>query len=103
MRLVQLVSKPLATRVRTGLKHYVRKTDIVLPELIFLRESSSGHSESAYFLGKILSTLVRIFLSALHFTAFYLILTTPIVSFPTQLIVNLLYFYCMSPFRDLYA
>jgi hypothetical protein len=80
--------------VRTSHEHYVRKTNILNPELIFTRESSSGHSESAYFLGKILSTLIRMFLSALHFTAFYLILTTPLVSFPTQLVVNLLYFYC---------
>lgn len=63
-------------------------------ELVFSRESCSGHSESAYFIGKVLSTFFRIFLSALHFTSFYMVLTASIVPFHVQLGINILYFYC---------
>ncbi|KAJ5633383.1 ABC transporter [Penicillium lividum] len=100
VRLAQQVSKRLVKRVSAAYTLHARKANSIIPELVFSRESSSGHSESAYFLGKILSTLIRMFLSALHFTAFYLILTTPIASFSTQLILNLLYFYCMLPFLE---
>ncbi|KAJ5725300.1 ABC transporter [Penicillium malachiteum] len=57
----------------------------MLSELTFYRESHAGHSESAYFFGKVLSTIPRIFLSALHYTTFFMVLTTPVISFGLQL------------------
>lgn len=67
------------------------------PEVIYWREASSGHSRSAYFVGKILSTFFRLSLSALHFTTFYAILATPLMAFSTLYAANLLYFYCTLP------
>lgn len=69
---------------------------ILLIESIYWREASSGHSRSAYFVGKNLSSLFRLSLSALHFTAFYTILAAPIMSFNALYATNLLYFYCIS-------
>ncbi|KAJ5630271.1 ABC transporter [Penicillium longicatenatum] len=61
----------------------------------FYRQVDAGHSPSAYFVGRDLSTLPRIALSALHFTTFYIVLATPIVSFGQLLLTNLLYFFCI--------
>ncbi|KAF7854202.1 hypothetical protein EAF04_010499 [Stromatinia cepivora] len=62
---------------------------------VYWREASSGHSRSAYFIGKTLSTIFRLTLSALHFTSFYSILATPRMPFSILLTVNTLYFYCI--------
>lgn len=70
------------------------------PEPMFYRESASGHSKSAYLLGKILCTIPRILLSSMHFTAFYMVLTTPVISFNVLLGLNFLYFYCESIQND---
>ncbi|PYH46477.1 putative ABC transporter [Aspergillus saccharolyticus JOP 1030-1] len=64
-------------------------------KLIFRREQQTGHSRSAYFLGKNLSVLLRMFLASLHYTTFYMILSTPTISFGLQLAISFLYFYCM--------
>ncbi|KAL5346385.1 hypothetical protein ACLOAV_008655 [Pseudogymnoascus australis] len=64
-------------------------------KLLFRRESHSGHSESAYFAGKVLTSLLRTFLSALHFTTCYMILATPVISFGNFLRLNFLYYYCI--------
>lgn len=63
-------------------------------KLTFWRESQSGHSRSAYFLGKNLAVCIRMLVSSLHFTAFYLILAAPMIPFHTQLGLSFLYFYC---------
>lgn len=63
--------------------------------LLLRRESHSGHSESAYFAGKVLTSLLRTFLSALHFTTCYMILATPVILFGNFLGLNFLYFYCI--------
>ena len=65
-------------------------------EAIYWREASSGHSRSAYFVGKVIATLFRLTLSAMHFTALYAVLATPIIPFGTLYVVNLFYFYCTS-------
>lgn len=64
-------------------------------KLIYWREAASGHSRSAYYLGKIVSIVPRILLSCLHFTAFYLLLATPRITFAHSFAVNLLYTYCI--------
>ncbi|KAJ5261332.1 hypothetical protein N7478_011927 [Penicillium angulare] len=64
-------------------------------ELVFKRESHSGHSESAYFIGKAIAVLPRLFLAAIHFTTVYLVLATPFASFNMLLTLNFLYFYCI--------
>ncbi|KAJ5613917.1 ABC transporter [Penicillium herquei] len=64
-------------------------------KLVFFREAYSGHSRSAYFIGKVLSTLFRITLSALHFTTFYMVLTVPSITFQAQLTIDILYYYCI--------
>jgi hypothetical protein len=52
-----------------------------MPETMCWWEAASGHRRSAYFIGKILSTFMRIGLSSLHLTAFYVLLATPIMPF----------------------
>ena len=64
-------------------------------KLIFNREASSGHSMSAYYVGKMVSVLPRLFIANLHFSVFMGILATPIMSWPDMFIANLLYFFCV--------
>lgn len=64
-------------------------------KLMFYRESAAGHSRSAYYFGKLLSTLFRIALSSLHFTVFLNLLATPLMSFQHMYIANLMYFWCV--------
>ncbi|GIC88963.1 uncharacterized protein Aud_005365 [Aspergillus udagawae] len=63
--------------------------------LVFKRESHSGHSEGAYFVGKVLSSFPRSFIAAFHYTTFYAVLATPFASFNMLLVLNFLYFYCI--------
>ena len=62
---------------------------------MYYRETASGHSRSAYYVGKLLSTLLRIALSAFHFTVFLGILATPLIAFQWMYVINLLYFWCV--------
>jgi len=62
-------------------------------KMIYWRETASGHSRSAYYTAKVLSTLPRIGLSSLHFTIFLSILATPLISFAEMYAANLLYFW----------
>ena len=62
---------------------------------MYWRETASGHSRSAYYIGKLLSTVLRIGLSSLHFTVFLNILATPLMSFQTMYAANLMYFWCI--------
>lgn len=64
-------------------------------KLIYWRETASGHSRSAYYVGKLLSTLPRIALSSLHFTIFLSILATPLITFTEMYAANLMYFWCI--------
>ncbi|SMY20001.1 unnamed protein product [Zymoseptoria tritici ST99CH_1A5] len=64
-------------------------------KMMFWRETAAGHSRSAYYLGKMLSTLPRIALSSLHFTVFMGILATPLISFTDMWMANLMYFWCI--------
>lgn len=64
-------------------------------KLIYLREASSGHNRFAYYVGKVLSTLPRMFLANLHFTVFFILLATPKISWSASCITNFLYFYCI--------
>ncbi|TKA31766.1 hypothetical protein B0A50_01844 [Salinomyces thailandicus] len=64
-------------------------------KLMYYRETASGHSRSAYYVGKLLSTLLRIGLSSLHFTVFFGILATPLISFPKMYAANMMYFWCI--------
>jgi ABC-type multidrug transport system ATPase subunit len=63
---------------------------------IYWREASSGHSRSAYYIGKVFATLPRMALSAIHFTTLYCSLATPIIDFWLLFVIILLYFYCES-------
>jgi len=60
---------------------------------MYYRETASGHSRSAYYIGKLLSTILRIALSSLHFTVFLGILATPLISFTNMYFANLAYFF----------
>lgn len=64
-------------------------------KMMYYRETASGHSRSAYYVGKLLSTLIRIGLSSLHFTVFLGILATPLISFQMMYAANLMYFWCI--------
>ncbi|KAF2012754.1 putative ABC transporter [Aaosphaeria arxii CBS 175.79] len=57
------------------------------------KEASSGHSQSAYYLGKVVSTFPRLAISALHFTSFYTILATPRMTYWENFSIIVLYFY----------
>ncbi|PLB41743.1 P-loop containing nucleoside triphosphate hydrolase protein [Aspergillus candidus] len=59
------------------------------------RESKAGHSESAYFMAKVLSSLLRMALCALHHTSAYVVLGTPAVPFGVLLGLNYVFFYCI--------
>ncbi|KAJ3115525.1 hypothetical protein HDU96_000472 [Phlyctochytrium bullatum] len=47
---------------------------------VFWREAASGHNKFAYFLGKTVATIYRLVLTALHFTAMYMLLARPMIS-----------------------
>jgi ABC-type multidrug transport system ATPase subunit len=64
-------------------------------KMIYWRETASGHSRSAYYVGKLLSTLPRIVLSSLHFTIFLSVLATPLIGFTQMYAANLMYFWCI--------
>nr|OQO28977.1 hypothetical protein B0A51_03786 [Rachicladosporium sp. CCFEE 5018] len=64
-------------------------------KMIYWRETASGHSRSAYYVGKLLSTIPRVALSSLHFTVFLGILATPLISFVDMYAANLMYFWCI--------
>ncbi|KAH8195391.1 hypothetical protein TruAng_010448 [Truncatella angustata] len=70
------------------------QTADLIEEQVYQREASAGHSRLAYYLGKTISAIPRIAISAMHFTAFYCILATPWMSFWKIYLTNLLYFYC---------
>jgi hypothetical protein len=68
---------------------------ILSQEAIYWREAISGHSRSAYFVGKVMIAIwLRLTISALHFTALYAVLATPIIPFGILFVINLVYFYC---------
>ncbi|KAF2172517.1 hypothetical protein M409DRAFT_17750 [Zasmidium cellare ATCC 36951] len=64
-------------------------------KLMYWRETASGHSRSAYYVGKLLSTFLRIALSSWHFTVFLGVLATPLISFQEMYAANLMYFWCI--------
>jgi len=61
--------------------------------VVYWREASVGHSQLAYFLGKTVSNFYRIFIGALHFCAWYLLLAETVLA-PSQLysVVVVLFF-----------
>ncbi|GAB7358916.1 hypothetical protein MBLNU230_g4136t1 [Neophaeotheca triangularis] len=63
--------------------------------LVYYRETASGHSRSAYYVGKVLSTLLRIVLSSFHFTVFFGVLATPMMRFVHMFAANVMYFWCI--------
>ena len=64
-------------------------------KLIYMREASAGHNRFAYYIGKVLSTIPRIILANFHFTVFFIVLSTPKISWGAAFVANLLYFYCI--------
>ncbi|KAI5844501.1 ABC transporter-like protein [Morchella snyderi] len=62
---------------------------------IYWRETASGHSRSAYYVGKVLSTFFRISFSALHFVSLYSLLGTPSMDFGHNYLCCMMYFYCI--------
>ncbi|KIV95082.1 hypothetical protein, variant 1 [Exophiala mesophila] len=69
-------------------------------KLIYWREAAAGHNRYAYYLGKVMSTFIRMTLSCLHFSVFLGVLATPLMSFSTIFAANLLYFYCIYGFSS---
>lgn len=63
--------------------------------LVYWREAASGHNRLSYYLGKIFSTVFRIIIAALHFTVFFAMLATPVMSFNKLYLCVLLNFYCV--------
>lgn len=60
---------------------------------IYRREATSGHNRLAYYLGKVLSSLPRLTLSALHFASVYTLISNPITGFDVNFSMILLQFY----------
>ncbi|KAI1614657.1 ABC transporter-like protein [Exophiala viscosa] len=69
-------------------------------KLTYWREAAAGHNRYAYYIGKVLSTLVRMTLSCLHFSVCLGVLATPMMSFGSIFAANLLYFYCIYGFSS---
>lgn len=82
--------------LRTDFKRQDNNFSFFIAGNILYGEVDSGHSKSASFLGKDLSTFPLIALSSLHFTSFYVLLATPIASFGELVLLNMAYFYCES-------
>ena len=64
-------------------------------KLVYWRESSSGHSRLGYYLGKVVSTVPRMLVACLHFTAMFHVLSTPRIDWGSAFLANLLYFWCI--------
>lgn len=59
------------------------------------READAGHSQSAYFVAKVLATLPRILLACLHFSVVLLLLGRLAVPWSIAFAANLCYFWCI--------
>ncbi|KAL9607397.1 MAG: hypothetical protein Q9167_007687 [Letrouitia subvulpina] len=64
-------------------------------KLVYWREAASGHNRFAYYVGKVVSTLPRVFVASIHFTATFMLLSTPRISWGETFVANGLYFYCI--------
>jgi hypothetical protein len=53
-------------------------------KVVFWREASSGHNRLAYYLGKMMASLPRMSIAALHFASFFHMVSRPIISFESQ-------------------
>lgn len=60
---------------------------------VYWRESSSGHSKIAYYIGKSIASLPRFVLSSLHFAAIYAYLSRTLISFEVLYSIVILQFY----------
>ena len=69
-------------------------------KLVYWREAASGHNKFAYYVGKVISVVPRILFAALHFTVFFMLLATPIISWQDSFVANLLYFYTIYGFAS---
>ncbi|KAE8131070.1 hypothetical protein BDV38DRAFT_276277 [Aspergillus pseudotamarii] len=72
-------------------------------EMVFHHEVHSGHSASAYFIGKDLCTLPRILISTLHFTAFFKVLAATVIPVHILFLINAAYFFCIYGLASLVA
>ena len=64
-------------------------------KLVYWREAASGHNRLAYYIGKVISTFPRMILANIHFSVFFLLLSTPKIPWGAAFVANLLYFYCI--------
>ncbi|KAL9602335.1 MAG: hypothetical protein Q9219_001901 [cf. Caloplaca sp. 3 TL-2023] len=62
-------------------------------KLVYWREAGSGHNRFAYYVGKVLSTFPRMVLACAHFTATFMLLATPRISWLDAFLANFLYFF----------
>jgi ABC-type multidrug transport system ATPase subunit len=60
---------------------------------VYWRYAASGHSPTAYYLGKTISTFYRIGLASLHFSALLYFLSSPVIPFTIQFAVILFCFF----------
>ncbi|KAH9275263.1 hypothetical protein BASA83_002498 [Batrachochytrium salamandrivorans] len=60
---------------------------------VYWRETSSGHSPLAYYIGKSIAALYRTVICSLHFTAIFVVLATPEITFQTQYSMIMLFFF----------
>ncbi|KAL5033010.1 hypothetical protein RTP6_001034 [Batrachochytrium dendrobatidis] len=60
---------------------------------VYWREASSGHSSTAYYIGKTVATFYRTLICSLHFTAIFVYLATPEITFQTQYLMIMLFFF----------
>jgi ABC-type multidrug transport system ATPase subunit len=62
---------------------------------VYWRQASSGHSKVAYFVGKTIASLYRIFLAGLHFSSVLYFLAAPVIPFWVQFTMITLLFFCV--------
>ncbi|KAJ3047500.1 hypothetical protein HK097_011489 [Rhizophlyctis rosea] len=60
---------------------------------VYWREAASGHSRSAYYIGKTISAIYRFTLSALHFSSIYYFIAGPQLPFAKQFLIIYLQFF----------
>ncbi|KAJ3191813.1 hypothetical protein HK101_007396 [Irineochytrium annulatum] len=67
---------------------------------VYWREAASGHNKVSYYIGKSVSVLYRIALSAIHFTALYYFLAKPPVPLGYQIALIMMNFFCKFNFTQ---
>jgi hypothetical protein len=62
---------------------------------VYWRESAANHNRSAYYVGKSISVIYRMLITALHFTSIFYVLAKPVAAFDKVYGIVTVLFYCV--------